>query len=801
MTAPDEPGTAPVFVPWPLVPAIGACLGVVIAAQLKAALVPAFAIGLCALGIGLWWRASWRWPHAFTGIRPAALMVFLPVVLLTASAGALRWQAWQTGVGERARAQLTADWVGEEREWVGRSDGEVLHATAPFEGRLAIVMPGGARPPTGQLRLVGTAEAAPGARNPGGFDYAAHLARRGVAGQLFVREVNVVRARVGVTERLASGIRAGLPPDSAALMLAMSIGRRDDLGDLRDTFGAAGMAHLLALSGLHVGVLLVFFGKALGRLPRARLPLIALGTAAFVALVGPSPSVVRAATMALSALASTALGAGRAGPTATLSLALLIGVLTAPQMVFDLGFQLSYLAVAGMLLYLPPWTERIATHVGPAPIGLDRWRRLVRVAGSAAVTGALVSVAAQLPTLSLVAGTFLSVPLASPLVNVLAVPIAGLLVPLGFLAGLVGLVAEPLARMVNLAVMPLAGALVWLAEVGARLPRLAWGEVTAVGHVAWALFAVALAAWSRRRLRFAQVLALGLVVGGTTYALPARYSQPDIWFLDVGQGDAVLLRVGPGATVLVDGGGSPFSDYDVGARVVVPALRALGVTHLSAVINTHADADHAEGLIAVLETFSVGLFITGPPQPGNALDEQLRALAAARGVPTHEARRGERLEVGDALLEFVNPPAQTSQLGSNDGSVAFVLRYAGEARALFLGDLGVAVEPDLPVPPLDVLMVGHHGSRGSTSPELVRAVGPRLAVISVGRNTYGHPVPEVVERLTEHGAQVLTTREHGAIRVVLGTPTSWKAIASGERGAAVAAPSRGSAGTVLQPNR
>jgi competence protein ComEC len=604
-----------------------------------------------------------------------------------------------------------------------------------------------------------------------------------------------------VAERLAIGIGAGLPQESAALMLAMSIGRRDDLGELRDSFGAAGMAHLLALSGLHVGVLLVFFGKALGRLPRARLPVIALGTVAFVALVGPSPSVVRAATMALAALASTALGAGRAGPMATLSLAMLVGVLTAPQMVFDLGFQLSYLAVGGMLLYLPPWTERLATLFGPAPAGLDRWRRLVRGAGSAAITGALVSVAAQLPTLSLVAGTFLSVPVASPLVKVLAVPIAGLLVPLGFLAGLVGLVAEPLARIINLAVMPLAAALVWLAEVGARLPRLAWGEVTTVGHVAWALFAVTLAAWSRRRLRLAQVLAIGLVIGGATYALPARYSQPDIWFLDVGQGDSALLRVGSGANVLIDGGGSPFSDYDVGARVVVPALRALGVTHLSVVINTHADADHSEGLIAVLEAFPVGLLITGPPQPGNALDERLRALAAARGVSTHEARRGERLVVGDAVLEFVNPPALTSNLSGNDASVAFVLRHAGEARALFLGDLGVAVEPDLPVPPLDVLMVGHHGSRGSTSPGLVRAVSPRLAVISVGRNNYGHPVPEVVERLAENGAQVLTTREHGAVRVVLGSPTSWKAMASGEGGAATPTPYRGGAGNARESNQ
>ncbi len=566
---------------------------------------------------------------------------------------------------------------------------------------------------------------------------------------------------------------AGLSPESGALMVAMTLGRRDDLGALRESFGAAGMSHLLALSGLHVGVLLLALGSTLRRLPRARVPLIACAALAFVALVGPSPSVVRAATMGLAALFSSALGSGRASAWAALGLAALVGTLMAPQMVLDLGFQLSYLAVGGMLLFVPPWAARLGSLAGPLPAGVTGWRRAVLTVRTGAVLGALASAAAQLPTLSLVAGTFLAVPLASPLVNVAAVPLAGLLVPLGFVAGLAGLVAEPLAWLVNQAVGPLAATLVWLAKVGAWLPSLAWGEVTGFGHVAWAGLATALAAWAWRRVRLAQVLAVALVLGGATYAFPGPRTAPDVWFLDVGQGDAALLRLGSGRAVLVDGGGSPFSDFDVGKRIVVPALRALGVRQLSAIIATHPDADHVEGLVPVLESFRVGLLVTGPPLPGNALDDRLRALAAERGVKVHEARRGERLELGRAALEVLNPPADTAGLSPNDTSVGFVLRLGGVPRVLFLGDLGVGVEPDLAVPPLDVLMVGHHGSRNSTSESLVRAVSPRLAVISVGRNNYGHPTAEVLERLGAHGAEVMTTREHGAIRVDLHGVPSW----------------------------
>ncbi|MCW5819541.1 MAG: ComEC/Rec2 family competence protein [Trueperaceae bacterium] len=769
------------FVPWPLPLAVGAVLGVVVTAPLGPGATWVVVAGLAAAGTLAWRRCGWRWPHVVAHAGIVGLAPFLPVVALAAAVGAARMQAWQAGPSERQRAVLAAEYAGAEHEWRGRSDGEFLSTTAPVAARLAIVMPRGAAVPVGDVMLVGTAEPAPGKRNPGGFDYASHLARRGVAGQLFVRgAVAPTDSTFRLIDRLAAGVGAGLPEPAAGLMLALTLGKREDLGGLRETFGAAGMAHLLALSGLHVGILLLALGRSLSRLPTARLPVLAAATLGFVLLVGPSPSVVRAATMSLAALAATALGSGRAHAWATLGLAALLGTLSAPQMVLDLGFQLSYLAVAGMLVFLPPWTKALTgPGLGGRSLGggaPTRSRgRLARL-GGALVNGGLVSVAAQLPTLSLVAGTFGGVPVASPLVNVVAVPLAGLLVPLGFLAAAAGLVATPLAALVNHVTGPLAGALIGAAELGARLPFAVWGEIGSVGHVAWVGACVGMAAWAHGRLRAAQALAVVLLCGGATVALTPRHGVPDVWFLDVGQGDAALIRLPGGTGVLVDGGGTPFSDYDVGKRVVLPALRALGVRRLDAVVSTHPDADHLEGLLTVLGAMPVGLLVAGPPVPDNALDVALRELAAARNVEVHEAWRGESLVVGRAgrvVLDVLNPARGPDPPAGNDASVALVLRLDGVARAVFLGDIGVAVEPELPVPPVDVLMVGHHGSRGSTGEGLVRAASPSLAVISVGRNSYGHPTAEVVDRLAAHGVTVLTTQERGAVRVGLRGSTTW----------------------------
>src|SRR5690606_3100059 len=158
-----------------------------------------------------------------------------------------------------------------------------------------------------------------------------------------------------------------------------------------------------------------------------------------------------------------------------------------------------------------------------------------------------------------------------------------------------------------------------------------------------------------------------------------------VWYLDVGQGEAALVRLRGGEAILVDGGGSPFSDFDVGERVVLPALRALGVTRLALVVATHPDADHVEGLLPVLQEVTVGPLVPARATAGLALGGELRRVAEGRGGPVPVARRAARLSLrgGEVRLDVLYPPADVSGASVNEASVAFVLRYGGVALALF----------------------------------------------------------------------------------------------------------------------
>lgn len=747
------PVSNPVFMPWSYPAAVGALVGAVTAAAastsaavlslpaLLALVAVLSALTLLALGF----VAARTVPGA---VSRRALALAVACALLAGG----RYGAWDRS------ADPLLGWHEIETTWTGYHDGVYFRASAPVRAKL--VLAAGASQPRGELVLSGSAAAAQGRRNPGGFDHAAYLRRRGVSGQLFVTRVLSVSGTAPVRERLRAGVEAGLAPEAAALMTAMTLGLREDLGALSDSFTAAGLAHLLALSGLHVSVLLIGAGRALSRHARSRPYLLMALTVGFVALVGPSPSVVRAAGMALAVLVALTLGAGRPQAWPVFALALAGGLVAQPQMLLDVSFQLSYLAVGGMLLFLPPWTRALGLRPADRP---SRLKLLV-------VGGGLTSVAAQLPSVSLVAGGFGQLPLLSPLVNIVAVPLSVVSLPLGFAAGILGVVWLPLAWLVNRVQALLAAALIACARLGERLPILTWGEVGWVGHVAWAVVLVVTALWARGRLRARSVVLIALAAASSTALAGPRFAAPDVWFLDVGQGDSVLIRLPRGVAVLIDGGGTPFSDFDVGERIVLRALRALGVRRLDAVVATHPDTDHIEGLVTVLERYSVGLLITGPPSDA-PLDLRLRAVAERRGVPVHEARRGERLAIAGGRYSFdvLHPPASAGADDSNERSVALALREGARALAVFIGDLGSDSESALAAPPAELLMAGHHGSRHSTSDFLLSAVSPRFAVISVGRNNYGHPHPDVFWRLEQHGVEVLVTQHDGAVRFDIST--------------------------------
>ncbi|MCS7068566.1 MAG: ComEC/Rec2 family competence protein [Meiothermus sp.] len=571
-----------------------------------------------------------------------------------------------------------------------------------------------------------------GRRNPGGFDQETWLRGLGVRAVLQARQV--VRfeplapdARQWFRQQLV----AGLSPPAAALAVAMTLGERRELGETYGEFQRAGLAHALALSGLNVAILAGFFVLVLYPLGPWRY-LAALGLLLlYLLLVGPQPSLVRAVIMGGLVLLGLFLGKGRVAVLPALSLALFVHLLLEPYAIFSLSAQLSYLAVLGMALVLPRLPR------------LEGWQNWLWASVS-------VTFAAQLFILPLLLHHFHQLPLLSPISNLLVLPILNLLVPLGFLKLVLGgVLAGPVEGLCQLTL----GLVGWLSKG----PQLRWGEIGATGFALYFLAILPLLAALYGRIGGwrAGVLAATPILASL---LPNSLQRAEIWQLDVGQGDATLVRLPGRVEILVDGG------RDWAYPRLESALRALGVDDLDLVIATHPDGDHVQALPQVMQNFPVGTLVTGPRVRGDELDDALHQAARRYQVRVVQARAGTRLELAGARLRFLGPEGREAL--DNDRSLVFVLEYRGR-KALFTGDAPVSAEALWPAEKVDILKVGHHGSDTSTGEHLLQRFQPRVALIGVGSNPYGHPTPVVLERLQRHGVAIRRTDLEGAIRITL----------------------------------
>jgi competence protein ComEC len=698
------------------------------------------------LELGVWWGALTALCGALLALWDAR-----PVLAVLALAGAA------AGGGSArlvtARPDPLQPWLGVQVTLEGEWDGQFLTLRDP-RSRVALAPRPVARP--GHVRVSGRLVAPEGRRTPGGFDQAAWLRAQGGV-FLPTPTAVLVAARLrgsghegGVRGWFRRGLGAGLGPREAALMQAIELGDRSDIGRedfaqgyaVRDGFNRAGLAHLMALSGQNVALItgvLVWLLAWRGVAPGWRYGLPAALLLGYLWLVGLSPSITRAVIMGGVVLVALAVGRGRVDPYGLCALAALVCVLLFPLWLLDTGFQLSFLAVLALTL-----AGRAADRL---PATWPHWLRSALCA----------TVLAELATLPVIAGTFGQVPLVGLPANLLAAPVMALLVPAGFVAGLLG----PLAAPVNLLNGLLADALLWIAQTAGRFPVLTWGAVSPAGVIAYAVCAAAGVLWLLGRVRAPAVLGSVLACALLT-ALPERLHPPrEIVFLDVGQGDGTLIRV-PGLTVLVDAGGSVGSDFDVGGRTVVPALRALGVRKLDIAVATHADTDHIEGLASVIRAVPVGELWIGQRKAGDPVLDAVLAAAQERHVRVREVRRGDRITAAGATLTVLWPPGHAWSTADNDNSVAVRLQSRGWSTAL-LGDLPDPAEALIGVGHLDVLKAAHHGSRFSTGAVFLAQTTPRDALISVGRNTYGHPNPDVLARLAAAGVKVWRTDQLGTV--------------------------------------
>jgi competence protein ComEC len=808
---------------WTAYPALlvaGAFAAGIIAAE--TGLVTGFRLwwGLAGAGFALWTGSMWWEQQRLVTLAP--LIRTGGLALLVAAAGGLRDTVYRTPP-PRALDPIAAETAAHDRavtllgtiadppardvdalRFTLQADGLVAGAdTLIVNGRVRVTMghPPWSDAPTpfprvqagDRLRVRGELHLGPSPRNPGDFDYGAYLRRRGVccvlrvgipadvavtgADRTLVGSALVV-ARSYVREQLTRHVPH---PEPRAVLQALLLGDRSRLSTtVEDQFAATGLMHLLAVSGLHVLLVgMVLYGLLRPMLARLRLrwrtievarAVATIAVLAFyMALTGARPSVVRAVVMAALLIGGIVLQ--RSTHTLnTLGVAMLVLLAVRPPALFDVGFQLSMAAVAGIVTL----HERLAEWV---PEG---WR--TTAAGDAAIQTTIVTVAATVATGPVLLYHFGRVPLAGLLLNIVAIPLTGLGLTAGIMTALTGSLAFVGAAFVGAAFGAAADALMalllWMARVGeawmgwARIPG-SRVDIALLG--AWTAGTVTLAQWPRPRHRW-RCIAVGvcfLAAGAWTPILTgASGPRLDVTFFDVGQGDAALIRTPGGAHVLVDAG--PRTRYaDAGTSVLVPYLRSTGIDRLDAVVITHPDSDHLGGLPSLLQSVRVDRVLLSGWTADSRLYVESHALLDRLSIPHRSVHAGDTLRVDPSVrFDVLAPPPYPQRAGlhsENDASVVLRLVY-GATTVLFTGDVEARGEAWLIAAygdrlESDVLKVPHHGSSTSSTPELLAhaAADSSHAVISAGRgNAFGMPHAEVLERWHAAGAHVHQTMD-GAV--------------------------------------
>ncbi|RKN79032.1 DNA internalization-related competence protein ComEC/Rec2 [Paenibacillus ginsengarvi] len=657
-------------------------------------------------------------------------------------------------------------------------------------------------------------------RNFGGFDYRLYLYRNHIHWQLsakgldsvlteaeadeeevegsllaerrnrfaFVPEpVRIMRWNDDLRSRLGAVFDSLFPmggPDSGYLK-SLVIGLTDDMDpELYRHFSQLGLTHILAISGLHVGVfvagcmwLLRLFGLTRERILTVTLLLVPF----YVAIAGGSPSAVRAGIMAMIGLYAARRLLWKDAPN-VIGLAAILMLLWEPYFLYNVSFQLSFLVTTGLI------------------VGVQRFSRLLPIRNKSVSSLLSITIVAQVISFPVTVYYFNGISLLSMLANLVMVPfISFVVLPLGTFALLAGLVSVHAGAPFGWIVEKVNRLTFWLIDYAAThdpsqfiwpKPSIAW--IVAYYGLLAAVYAGAIR-WKEEQKPLLAYAAVPLMMALLWFGYNPDMLDRDgkVSFIDVGQGDAILIRTPQQRHVLIDGGGTlsfrkpgeewkERSDpYEVGKKLLVPLLKQRGVHRIDQLVISHQDQDHIGGLQAVVEQIPVTTIVMNGTWKGNASSRKLFETAMRKGTAIVSIAPGgltpvDRYTKLTVLSSGGGKPTRVAEEQNNE-SVVLLLQMR-DARFLFTGDMRAEDEKELlaawqtaaaeeEVPePVDVMKIAHHGSKTSSSGEWLSYWKPERAVISVGlNNSYGHPNAGVLERIAEAGSVIYRTDRSGEI--------------------------------------
>lgn len=569
------------------------------------------------------------------------------------------------------------------------------------------------------------------------------------------------------------------PDAEAGILETMLFGEKRELsGDIKELYQAAGISHVLVISGLHISLLALAVAGILRRLgfPMPIWVILSVGVlAGYGILIGQPTTAVRALLMFFVLQGARLLGRSY-DLLSALAFAGILMLLDNPDLILDGGCRLSFCAVIGVGWYVSE-KNKIFRSIGEKEKRKNRGKGGKGSSAGAILENIRAGWYLWLFTLPVMLDTFYQVSVVGILWNLVAIPLLPVIIASG---GLGVVLAGWNIFLGSLAGSPAYGMLQLYQEIGnisEKLPVGMWtpGQpskpVIAGYYLVIFLLVLVEKQLIKREKRWKIFPGMELCSMLLLLLLMAHpwQQREKITFLDVGQGDASLLQSG-GQTLLLDGGST--SQKNVGTYVILPYIKQQGISCLEAVVLTHTDQDHINGVTEVLEEGKKGwLTVKNLMYPywmeGTEQGKQLKKLAEEAGASCRKIRAGDRLTIGKAEAVVLYPKEQEKIAEPNAGSLVLFWKWEG-VRAMFTGDLPEEKERELlqNLPACEILQVGHHGSATSTCREFLEQVQPSLAVISCAmKNRYGHPSPDTVDRLKKTGCEIRYTMKSGAITI------------------------------------
>lgn len=622
-----------------------------------------------------------------------------------------------------------------------------------------------------KISVTGTYKKPTEKRNYKGYDYMKYLKTKKICGSLMVDgEVKLVKTKkinpiFTIINKLSlifkQNLKKLLPEQEAELEQGILLGDTSDIeSDIKDDFRECNLSHMLAVSGAHLsylvlGINTVLSKKAFGIRRRKILSIIFI--LIFMVIVNMSPSVVRAGISTIIAIFATLIYRKQDTYT-TISIALLLTLLNNPFAIFDVGLQLSYLATLSIIIFYSKFTQK-------------QFNNKVK---KYLYESAMLTLSANILILPITIYEFNTIPINSIISNLLAGPLLGICIILGMFTVIISTVCFPVSKLIAFPLQIILKILIKIIELISKIPFGNYTVKTPWFIVVFLTYAI-IAALIHNKKGITKILTMVTLIIFIVMQVCAFINidgKLKIYFIDVGQGDSMLVKTVKGKNILIDGGGSKDPDYDIGEKILVTYLLDRRIKTLDYVIISHFDEDHATGVAQILGKIDVSSIILTRQLEENDIYRHILSIAKEKKIKLIYVKEGDVLKIGGIKISIIHPENKLMiNNPMNNNSIVCKVEY-NSFSMLLTGDIEMEAEELILRKNInlkaDVLKVAHHGSKTSTTGEFLKAINPKVALIGVGKNNnFGHPSNEVIQRLKENGTRIYRTDENGEISITV----------------------------------